>query len=115
VALAVVLVFGFLTGARPVFARQQLDCGTGYYAQPVSILDGVYQCQLRPLRGFPSLGDQPRQTVTTRDEVGLYLTNLQVRVFDIDFVRGIYQWLASGVPDPRRATRVERRSHAANQ
>jgi hypothetical protein len=94
-------VFGFVSGARPVFARQQLDCGTGYYAQPASILAGVYQCQLRPLRGPTSLGDEPRQIVTTRDEVGLYLTYLQVRVFDIDFVRGTYHWLAVGVPDPR--------------
>jgi hypothetical protein len=101
VAVAVVLVFGFATGARPVFARQQLDCGTGYYVQSVSILDGFYQCRPRPLRGPTSLGDQLPQIVTTRDEAGLYLTNLQLRVFNIDFVQDRHEWLALGVPEPR--------------
>ena len=98
VALLVLVVLGFTTGARPVFARGQLDCGTDYYAQAVTIIDGVYQCRPKPLRLPPLSGVELPQVVTTRDEVGLYLTNLQVRVFDIDFVQGTYHWLAFGVP-----------------
>ncbi len=96
VALVVLVVFGFATGARPVFARGQLDCSSGNYAQSVTIIDGVYQCL--PLAHWPPGVQVPPQVVTTRDEVGLYLTNLQVRVFDIDFVQGTYHWLAFGVP-----------------
>lgn len=96
VALAILVVFGFATGARPVFARGQLDCGSGYYAQGVGIMDGVYQCL--PLAHWPPSVQPPPQVVTTRDEVGLYLTNVQVRVFDIDFVQGTDHWLAFGVP-----------------
>ncbi len=97
VGLAVLVVFSFATGARPVFARQQLDCGLGNYAQSVGIIGGIYQCRPQPLH-TPSGIRPPPQVVTTRDEVGLYLTNLQVRVFDIDFVQGTYHWLAFGVP-----------------
>lgn len=96
IALVVLVVFGFATGARPVFARGQLDCGSGNYAQGVGIMDGVYQCLT--LAHLPPGVQPPPQIVTTQDEVGLYLTNVQVRVFDIDFVQGTYHWLAFGVP-----------------
>ncbi|HUQ42566.1 MAG TPA: hypothetical protein VM052_08695 [Candidatus Limnocylindrales bacterium] len=38
------------------------------------------------------------QVVTTSDEVGLYLTNVQMRVFDIDYAHGTHHWLAFRVP-----------------
>lgn len=98
VAVLVLVVFGFTTGAKPVFARAQLDCGLGNYAQAVTIIDGVYQCRPIPLRLPPLSGVELPQVVTTRDEVGLYLTNAQVRVFDIDYVQDTHLWLAFGVP-----------------
>jgi hypothetical protein len=55
-------------------------------------MGGIYQCQAQG----PSRADWP-QVITTQDEVGLYLTNLQVRVFHFDFVQGTYLWLALGV------------------
>jgi hypothetical protein len=96
VALVGLAVFGFAAGARPVFAYRELDCGPGNYAQPASILAGVYQCL--PRAGAPSWLPPPPQVVTTRDEVGLYLTRLQVRVFHVDFVEGTQYGPALGVP-----------------
>jgi hypothetical protein len=98
VALIVLVIFGLTTGAKPVFARGQLDCGLGNYAQSVGIIDGVYQCRPKPLRLPPRVDVEMPQVVMTRDEVGLYLTRVQVRVFDIDYVQGTHHWLAFGVP-----------------
>ena len=36
--------------------------------------------------------------VTVDDEVGLYLTHVQVRVFHIDFTHGVKEWIGFGVP-----------------
>jgi hypothetical protein len=100
IALLVLVVIGFATGAKPLFVRGQLDCGLGFYAQGVTIIDGVYQCRPKPLRLPPRVDVELPQVVTTRDEVGLYLTNVQVRVFDIDYVLGTHHWLAFGVGFP---------------
>jgi hypothetical protein len=98
IALLILVGFGVTTGARPVFARAQLDCGLGRYAQSVTIMDGIYQCRPKPVRLPPLVTNQLPQVVTTQDEVGLYLTNVQVRVFDIDFVQDTRHWLAFGIP-----------------
>jgi hypothetical protein len=57
----------------------------------------VYQC--RPPIPDPTVIQWP-QVVTTEDRVALYLANLRVRVFDIDYVWGTHYWLAFDVPPP---------------
>jgi len=94
IALCLVLVFGFLAGARPVFAYRELRCDPGYTAHPKGLSSGVYQCEAR--LPDPTAIQWP-QVVTTQDEVGLYLTNLHIRVFHINFVSGTYHWFALGV------------------
>jgi len=96
IALGLIVTFGLAAGARPVYAHSELRCTPGYTAQPVSIAP-VYQC--RPAMLDPGVIQWP-QTVTTRDEVGLYLANLRVRIFHIDFVWGTDHWFAFDVSAP---------------
>ena len=96
VALLFLVLFGVVTGARPVFAYHELRCPEGQMARAVSIAAWAVRCEPVPLRLPPSV--TPPRTATTQDEVGLYLTNLQMRVFHINFVAGTYHWLAFGVP-----------------
>ena len=95
IALALVVEFGYVAGAKTVFAYSELRCAPGYTAQPASLIS--YECR-------PAIPDaatiQWRAVVTTRDEVGLYLANLRVRVFHIDFVAGTDYWLAFDIPAP---------------
>ena len=95
IALGAVVLFGFAVGARPVYAYQELRCAPGYTAQPVSI--AAVAC--RPESPDPTAIQWP-DVVTTRDEVALYLANLRVRVFDIDFAAGTQHWLAFDVSAP---------------
>jgi hypothetical protein len=94
-SLALVVAFGYAAGAKPVFASSELRCPAGYTAQPASIIS--YECR-------PPIPDRTTiqwpAVVTTQDEVGLYLANPRVRVFDIDFVSGAVEWLAFDVPLP---------------
>jgi hypothetical protein len=99
IASAALLVLCVLAGARPVYARHQLRCIDGYAAHPVGVMAGVYQCQAQG----PSRAEWP-QVVTTQDEVGLYLTNLNVRVFHFDFVRHTYDLFALDVPYSPRSS-----------
>ena len=96
IALASIVAFGYAAGARSFFAHSELRCAPGYTAQPVSIAP-VYQCR-------PPIPDRTTiqwpEVVTTEDQVALYLANLRVRIFDIDFVWGRYYWLAFDVPPP---------------
>jgi len=94
IAVGAVVLFGFVVGARPFYSYQELRCASGYTAQPVSIAP-VYQC--RPAIPDPSVIQWP-QTVTTDQRVALYLSNLRIRVFDIDYVWGRCYWLAFDVP-----------------
>jgi hypothetical protein len=95
IALALVVAFGYATGAKPFFARSELRCPTGSTAQPASIIS--YEC--RPPIPDPTTIQWPA-VVTTQDEVGLYLANPRVRVFHVDFVSGVEEWLAFDVPLP---------------
>jgi len=95
VALALVVAFALLVGARPVFAYEELRCEEGHFPRPMGLAGGVYQCEQRPLSLPPSV--ELREVVTVRDEVGLYLTRLDVRVFHIDFVAGTRHGPALGV------------------
>jgi hypothetical protein len=96
VALLSLVLFAAITGARPLFAQHELRCPEGQMVRPVSVAAWAVQCEPVPLH-VPMRVNPPR-TATTQDEVGLYLTNLQVRVFHIDFVAGTYHGLALGVP-----------------
>jgi hypothetical protein len=95
IALLLVVAFGYAAGAKTVFVSSELRCAPGYTAQPASLIS--YECR-------PAVSDattiQWRPVVATRDEVGLYLANLRVRVFHIDFVAGTNHWLAFDVPAP---------------
>jgi hypothetical protein len=95
IALVLVVAFGYAAGAKTVFVSSELRCASGYTAQPASLIS--YEC--RPAISDPTT-IQWRQVVTTRDEVGLYLANLRVRVFDIDFASGTEHWLGFDVPAP---------------
>jgi len=92
-ALALVAAFAFLVGARPVFAYRELQCEVGHFPRAKGLASGVYVCEPRP----PSLPPSVEVPVTIRDEVGLYLTRLDVRVFHIDFVAGTWHGPALGV------------------
>jgi hypothetical protein len=95
-ALALVIAFGFVAGARPVYAYRELRCSPGLTAQPVSIAP-VFVC--RPANPDPTANQWP-EVVATQHEIALYLANLRVRVFDIDFVWGTTHWLAFDVAPP---------------
>jgi hypothetical protein len=96
IALATVAACGYAAGARPVYAYSELRCAPGYTAQPVSIAP-VFQC--RPAIPDPTVVQWP-QVVATQHEIALYLANLRVRVFDIDFAWGTSHWLAFDVAPP---------------
>jgi hypothetical protein len=95
VVLAFVVAFGFAAGARPVYAYRELRCLPGDTAQPVSI--AAFAC--RPENPDPTAVQWPR-VVATQQEIALYLANLRVRVFDIDFVGGTYGGLVFDVAPP---------------
>ncbi len=96
IALAFVIALGFAAGARPVYTYRELRCAPGYTAQPVSIAP-VSVC--RPANPDATAIQWP-QVVATQHEIALYLTNLRVRVFDIDFVWGTSHWLAFDIAPP---------------
>jgi hypothetical protein len=95
IALGAIVLFGFVAGARPVYAYQELRCARGYTAQPVSI--AAVACQAE--NPNPNAIQWP-QVVATRHEIALYLANLRVRVFHFDFISGTSHWLAFDVAAP---------------
>jgi hypothetical protein len=96
IAAGAVVLFGFVAGARPVYAYHELRCAPGYTAQPVSIAP-VTVC--RPANPDPTAMQWPG-VVTDRHEIALYLARLRVRVFHIDFVWGTDHWFALDVAPP---------------
>ena len=96
--VGVLVAEAYVAGFKPAVTWTEVACPSGFTEQPVSIMSGVYRC-IPPggaagadLRGLPH-GSRQRQ-------VGLYLANLNVRVFDCDFEQGHCLWLASNVPPP---------------
>ena len=79
--LAVVgfLVLGFALGPRPVVEYRDLACPPGTAARYVSIAYWAVACE-------PSAATSQVTTVPTSRYVGLFLTNVNVRVFDVDFL-----------------------------
>ena len=96
VTLVLLGAFAYGTGAKPFFAYSELRCPAGYTAQPASVMS--YEC--RPASPPDPTTIQSSAVVTTQDEVGLYLANPRVRVFHMDFVSGVEEWLAFDVPLP---------------
>jgi hypothetical protein len=96
ISLALFVAFGYAAGARSVFAYSELRCPPGLTAQPVSIAP-VFVCRSQ----FPDPTTiQWPAVVTTEDRVALYLANIRVRVFDLDYVWGRHVWVAFDVPPP---------------
>ncbi len=89
IALALVVAFAYVAGARTVFVYREFRCAPGYVAS--------YEC--RPPAPDPTAIQWP-EAVTTRDEVALYLANFHVRVFHMDFAAGTTYWLAFDVAAP---------------
>jgi hypothetical protein len=96
IALALVVAFAYVAGARTVFVYREFRCAPGYVASPVSI---AYAYECRPPTPDPTAIQWP-EAVTTRDEVALYLANFHVRVFHMDFAAGTTYWLAFDVAAP---------------
>ena len=93
IVVASLVTLAIITGARPTYAYQQLQCERGYQPQSAGP-SGLYWCQPRPLAAPDAARPDP---VTTQHEVGLYLTNLDIRVFHVDFVSGDLQGFALGI------------------
>ncbi len=92
-ALSVALVvLAFAAGPRLIVDYRDLNCPEGYVARPVSIAYWAVQCE--PDRGAVS---GPRSVAISR-EVGLFMTNANVRVFDVDFIAGNVLGPAVNVP-----------------
>ena len=94
IVVASLATLAIITGARPTYAYQQLQCERGYQPQSAGP-SGLYWCQPRPTAAPDS--DRP-DPVTTQHEIGLYLTNLRIRVLHVDFVSGDFQGFALDVP-----------------
>lgn len=92
IALHVVVAFSLVTGARLIYAYRELSCEPGHFPRPMSISRDAYHCEARPAN-LPEPGELPEVAVL-QDEVGLYLTHLQVRDFYIDFVAGTFHGFA---------------------
>ncbi len=95
IALLIVVALSLITGARPVSAYREMRCEPGYFPRSITLVSGVYVCEPRPVNR-PGPIELP-ETVTVQDEVGLYLTRLQIRVFHFNFVAGTYHGPAFGV------------------
>ena len=96
ISSVLVVAFGYAAGPRAVFEYSELRCPPGLTAQPVSIAP-VFVC--RPQFPDPTTIQWP-EVVTTEDRVALYLANIRVRVFDLDYVWDRHGWLAFDVPPP---------------
>jgi hypothetical protein len=98
VLIGVLAVVAYVVGLKPVTRWAEVACPPGYTEQPVSVQSGVYRCI--PPGGAAGLDLNRLPGGSRQREVGLYLANLNVRVFDCDFEQGNCLWLASNVPPP---------------
>jgi len=88
----------YLVGFKPVFAFTEVSCPPTYTEQPVGIQGGIYRCI--PPGGAAGVDPRSLLVGSRQREIGLYLANLNVRVFDFDIEQGNYHWFARGVPPP---------------
>lgn len=88
-----IVALAYVAGPRPVFLFSEFTCPTGSVERPVGLLGGVSVCappgEIAP---NPYVGGVPQR------EIGLYLTNLHVRLFDFDLEADNYLGFAVGVP-----------------
>ena len=98
VVVGVLVAVAYVVGFKPVITWAEVACPPRYTEQPVSIQSGVYRCI--PPGGAAGVDLQGLPGGSRQREVGLYLANLNVRVFDCDFEQGHCLWLARGVPPP---------------
>ena len=73
------LLLGFALGLHPVVEYHDLTCPPGTVARYVSVAYWAVQCE-------PSEGSSQATTVPTSRYIGLFLTNVNIRVFDMDFL-----------------------------
>ncbi len=73
------LLLGFALGLHPVVEHHDLTCPPGTVARYVSVAYWAVQCE-------PSEGSSQATTVPTSRYIGLFLTNVNIRVFDMDFL-----------------------------
>jgi hypothetical protein len=74
-----VLLLGFALGFHPVVEYNDLACPAGTVARHVSVAYWAVTCE----RSDPS---SPATTVPISRYIGLFLTNVNIRVFDMDFL-----------------------------
>lgn len=79
-------------GARPVFEYRDLNCPPGSFVRGIGVAYWAVAC---------SVSDGPsgarKTTAPVRRYVGLFLTNVDVRVFDADLLSGATHGPALGV------------------
>ncbi len=73
------LVLGFALGVHPVVEFYDLTCPAGTVARSVSVAYWAVQCE-------PSEASSPATTVPISRYIGLFLTNVNVRMFDVDLL-----------------------------
>jgi len=97
-AVAFALAFGYFAGIRPVILFREFNCPSGYVQRPVGLMGGVYVCQQSGPIPADQVGVNPTIGGSTQREVGLFLEDLHVRLFDFDLEQDNYLWFAVGVP-----------------
>ena len=93
---AFLAVTAYVVGVKPVFIWTEVACPAGHVERAVTIQDGIYWCV--PPGGSTGLDLENRPMGGRQRWIGLYLANLQVRLFEYD--NGSYRWLARDVAPP---------------
>jgi hypothetical protein len=98
---ALLVASGYVLGLRVVWVFSERPCPPAHMAQPVGVMGGVWRCL--PIGVTPPPGDEEwwnTLPVAYRERsVGVYLTNLQVRVFTYDEGSGEH-FIGFNVPPP---------------
>ena len=81
IELLLLVLLGFTVGFHPVVTFRDLTCGAGSQARYVSVSRGAIRCE-------PNPAAVEATTVPSSRYIGLFLTNIGVRVFEVDFLAG---------------------------
>lgn len=76
-----VILLGLVLGVHPIVEWRDLACPAGTVVRPVGIADWAVQCELYEASTQAS-------TVPVSRYVGLFLMNVDARVFEVDFIGG---------------------------
>ena len=79
-----------ILGARPIIRFADLTCGPGTVVRYTGPAYWAVECA-------PSAGSSESAAVPTSRYVGLFLTNVDLRVFDADFIAGSFLGPGLGV------------------